>query len=530
LKELKHALLSTVSASGWQRVGVSSHHGINVPLSALHSHNSCGIGEFFDLIPLIDWCHQLKLDFIQLLPLNDSGKDPSPYNAISSCALNPIYLSLHALPDLEDLPQLKKKMKDLHQLTDMQHISYTEVLTHKLSWMHAYFDEVGERLLQSRELQEFIADHPWVESYCLFKILQERLGGSWTTWPEDLRAPSPHELKALIQRYWPEVTFHIVAQFLCVKQLQKVKEHAHTQGIFLMGDFPFLISKESADIWQYPDLFDTQFSAGAPPDYYNTEGQNWGLPLWRWDPMRKHHFSWWKQRLKCAEMFFDLFRLDHVLGFFRIWAIPPGKLSKEGHYIPKDKNQWEAQGKEILSKIASLTHMLPIAEDLGTVPKMVRPCLRELGICGTKVMRWERNWESKDQHFIPLEDYSPVSISCLSTHDSETLTLWWKKFPDEAKAYADFKHWTYSPHLSNQQREEILWDCHHTSSLFHVNLLQEYLALFPELIWPNPEDERINVPGKILPTNWTYRYKPSVETLVTHKELFSKMQKILFSP
>jgi 4-alpha-glucanotransferase len=530
MDDLKDILQKTITGHGWKKIGIGPHHGINFPLSALHSDNSCGIGEFFDLIPIIDWCHRLKIDFIQLLPLNSSEWDSSPYNAISSCALNIVYLSLQELPYLEKLPQLKGKLKELCALCKTNRIAYTEVLTHKLSWLHAYFDEVGEKMINSKELKDFIAENPWVEPYALFKTLHDRLEGApCKTWPQDLCSPSQQEMKTLIQRYWSNVSFYLVLQYLSFNQLKKVKEYANSKGIFLMGDFPFLVSKESVDIWQYPDFFDAQVSGGAPPDYYNADGQNWGFPIYRWENMRKEHFNWWKQRLKCAENFFDLVRLDHVLGFFRIWAIPPNRPAKEGHYDPVDKKKWEPQGRELLTMIASSTQMLPIAEDLGTVPDVVRPCLKELGICGTKVMRWERKWK-EDKSFIPIQCYPPISITCTSTHDMETLALWWKNYGEEAQEYAKFKHWTYSPILTDIQREEILWDSHHTTSLFHVNLLQEYLAFFPELIWPNPEDERINIPGKILPTNWTYRFKSSVETITSHEELFLKMEKILHSP
>src|SRR5262249_27981412 len=143
--------------------------------------------------------------------------------------------------------------------------------------------------------------------------------------------------------------------------------------------------------------------------------------------------------------------------------------------------------------IVDAASMLFIGEDLGTVPKIVRPVLKEMGICSTKVMRWERKHE-EDKSYIPLQHYPPVSITCLSTHDSESLAQWWKEFQDEAKLFSAWKQWPYKPRLTEEQREDILWDSHHTSSLFHVNLLQEYLALFPELSWPNPEDDRINVP------------------------------------
>ena len=131
---------------------------------------------------------------------------------------------------------------------------------------------------------------------------------------------------------------------------------------------------------------------------------------------------------------------------------------------------------------------------------------------------------------LPIEAYPVLSLTCVSTHDSETLQIWWKKYPEEAKALADYKKWEYTPDLSISQRKQLLWDSHHTSSLFHINLLQEYFAMFPELTWTNPEDERINIPGEPLPTNWTYRFRPSVEEFTKHEALETAMQKILFSP
>ncbi len=527
MTDLNALLMHTITAPGWKKIGVKPHHGINLSLSSLHSDSSCGIGEFFDLLPLIDWCQRLNIDFIQLLPLNDSEDDPSPYNVVSSCALNFIYLSLHKLPDLETLPELKEKLKEFAVLNESNRIAHQEVLTHKLNWLRAYFAKVGDKLLSRQEAKQFIAGNPWVEPYALFKALQDRFKGiSWRHWPQEFCCLSNKNLHTLIEQFSTEVSFYIALQFLACSQLQQIKTYANNKGVFLMGDFPFLISGESADAWQFPEFFDTTLTGGAPPDYYNKEGQNWGFPIYHWDNFKKSNYGWWKQRLKCAQQFYDLIRLDHVVGFFRIWSIPQGKVAKMGHFIPEDKTLWKNQGKELLTLIASSTSMLPIAEDLGTIPDSVRPCLKELGIPATKVMRWERAWK-KDKHFIPIHDYPPISITCLGTHDSETLTLWWKNLPDEAKDYARFKHWTYTPQLTHAQRQEILWDSHHTSSLFHVNLLQEYLALFPELIWPNPADERINIPGKFLPTNWTYRFKPSVEELTSQEKLFNKMREIL---
>ncbi len=531
MEELINQLLNSPTAKGWSHVGARAHHGIDISLSALRSQHSSGIGEFHDLLPIIDWCSTLKIDVIQLLPLNNSDHDPSPYYAIHSCAINFIYLSLHALPHLNKLHNLKKQLKDLAHWNDTPRIAFTEVLMQKLSWLHAYFDAVGAEIIHSKECKQFIEEHAWVQTYALYRTLKDRLGHTpWQSWPPELQCPDQKEREELIRRYFSEVAFYVVLQFLCYSQLKMVKEYAGSKGVLLMGDIPIMVSDQSADVWQFPQYFELTLAAGAPPDMYNPDGQYWGFPIFRWDAMRKDHYSWWKSRLAYARSFYDLFRIDHVIGFFRIWAIPLQHPAKEGHFLPTDEAHWATQGTELLSTLISFADgMLPIAEDLGLVPDVLPPTLKEFGICGTKVMRWERNWK-EDKSFIPFQYYPPLSLTCVSTHDSETLTLWWRDFPEEAQEFARFKRWEYTPELSTQQRMEILWDSHHTPSFFHINLLQEYLAIFPELIWPHPEDERINIPGKILPTNWTYRYKATVEEIVQHSGLAQAMEKILFSP
>lgn len=527
MNELIEHLQNSVTSSAWKKVGISNHHGINFPLSALHSKNSCGIGEFFDLLPMIDWCCQLKIHFIQLLPLNNSETDPSPYNAISSCALNIVYLSLHALPFLDK--ELTDKLSQLQQLCLPSRIPYQQVYTHKMLWLHTYFDQVGDKLIKTPEFQKFAQDNPWIQHYALFRALSERLGNApISSWPQEAQTPTPDQFQDLLNRYTTDVSFYTALQYLCYTQLKSVKDYANKKNVLLMGDLPILVSLQSADVWQYPHFFNTHLQAGAPPDMYNQEGQNWGFPIYNWQEQKKTQYQWWKQRLKYAENFFNICRIDHVLGFFRIWAIPPGESSKNGSFVPPDEKEWEPQGKELLTMLAESTSMLPIAEDLGLIPNCVRPTLKELGICGTKVMRWERKWE-EDGHYLPIQYYMPLSITCVSTHDSEPLAQWWTNFPEEAKAFADFKHWNYEPVLTNKQRQEILWDSHHTASFFHANLLQEYLDLFPEFSWPELAEERINIPGQTLETNWTFRFRPSVEELTGHHELQLMMEKILFS-
>lgn len=522
-------LLESATGHLWKRIGTFPHHGIDLPLSALHSKNSCGIGEFLDLLPMIDWCKSLKLDVIQLLPLNDTGDDPSPYNTLSSCAFNPIYLSLYALPYLDTLPELEKKLKELQVMTGTQRVMYNEVKVQKIYWLRLYFEAVGSRLLKSDAFQKFVEQNSWAVPYALFKVLKDKLDHSfWKLWPEELQNLKKPDYKELLARHEKECSFYLLVQFLAFTQLKIVRDHAVAAGILLKGDIPILISPDSVDVWHHSEFFDMTLAAGAPPNdpYTGDDQQYWGFPLYKWDVLKQSSHTWWRQRLKVASELYDMYRIDHAVGLFRIWAIPVGHPEILGIFIPEDPHLWIPQGKEILEMMVDASPMLPIAEDLGLVPSVVRQCLAELGIPGTKVMRWERLWES-DKSFIPYHAYPTVSMTCVSTHDSPTLTQWWRDYPKEVEAFCVFKGWKYLPDLTLQQRKEILWDSHHTTSLFHINLLQEYLALFPELIWPNPDDERINIPGKVLPANWTYRFKPSIETLTSHKGLQGEISQLL---
>lgn len=410
------------SARHWGKIGLRSHHGICVPLSA--------IGTFLDLMALIDWCKSVHLDCIQLLPLNDTGGDPSPYNPISSCALDPKYLSPNDPLD-----------------------------------MNGY--------------DAFVKENGWLSAYSRFK---EQRDGSQN---------------------------HAITQFHCFTQMERVRKHADLQGVYLMGDLPISVSPDSADVWEEPSLFRTDLEAGSPPDVFDPSGQHWGFPLFHWDAMGQQGYAWWKRRLQVMERFFHIYRIDHVVGLFRMWAIPRGRKVAEGSFIP-------APGKKLLEMMLDASSMLPIAEDLGTIPKEVNPILKELGICSTKVVRWQKN--------IPLNEYEPFSLTTLSTPDTEPLALWWTNTPSESVPFAAFMKLPYHPILSFQNRLAILRAAHHSGSFFHINLLQEILALFPELIW---QSERINIPGTVSPTNWTYRLRPSIAELVNHEGLKGALREII---
>jgi 4-alpha-glucanotransferase len=525
--EPEDSILATPAAAQWQNIGIANHHGVDIPLFSLHSKESCGIGEFTDLLPLIPWAKELGLSVLQLLPLNDTGPENSPFLTLSAYALNPMHLGLEHLPRVKEYSALTTMLRELKPFNQSQFVNYRALYTARRSFLHEYFNRFHESIQNTSEFQTFRKDNPWLQGYALFKALKEFSAWSnWESWPEEVKNPTAGSLLKLMNRFESDILFHEIVQYLCFQQMQKVKSTAQKHDILIMGDLPILINRESADVWLERPLFVLKESAGAPPDMYAAEGQNWGFPLYNWESMEKTNYAWWRTRLKIASNFYHIYRLDHIVGFFRIWGIPAGRKATEGYFVPEDPSTWIAHGEKILRIMLEEKSMLPIGEDLGVIPPDVRTCMKKLGICGTKVMRWERMWD-EDRRFIEPQNYPYISLTTVSTHDSETLQQWWSNSRQEAEEYARHKGWIYNPTLAHEQLFEILHDSHHTKSLFHINLLQEYLALLPSMTWGSPRTERINLPGIVSDQNWSYRFRPTVEELVQNKDLKAIVQKML---
>lgn len=517
---VKETLLHSLAGEQWRRIGIRHHHGINLPLFSLHSQKSSGIGEYPDLIPMIKYLHDVGFDVLQLLPLNDLGNSTSPYTAISAFALNPIHLGLHDLPYLETLPELQKRLPTLHELNKSPRVDYPAVYQAKESFLRDYINQVADKLRQLEDYQYFLATQKdWLEPFAYFKALKiKNQWSSWQTWEaSELSDPAIR----------PQAEFHMLIQYLCFLQMKEVKSVAAAHGVLLKGDIPILIDRESADVWHNRSLFLFDRTAGAPPDMYSVEGQNWGCPIYNWEMLAQEDYLWWRRRLEVASAFYDLYRIDHIVGFFRIWAIPQGRLGHEGSFVPEDPALWIAHGRRILEVMLQAAPMLPLGEDLGQVPPEVRVCLKELGICGTKVMRWERAWHDPGQPYIGFDQYPAESLTTVSTHDSDTLQGWWQNDVENAQAFSKFMKWDYPSSLTQSQLRKLLEISHHTSSLFHINLLNEYLACIPGMHSEDPKEERINIPGLVSPINWSYRFKPSVEQLVDSIPLRELMREVL---
>lgn len=489
---MEFASLPTKKA--WKKIGCHPHHGVAVPLSSLRSLHSTGIGEYTDLALLVDWCKHVGFDIIQILPINDTGFGLSPYSALSAFALHPAYLDLKALPYLEKYPELVEKARKLASDFSTSCPTIADIVKRKMEFLALYLQESTPLFEKDPAFARFRTEASyWLKSYATFKSVQEE--------------------NATV----PELYFCLI-QYFCDLQMQNAKAYAASKGVFIMGDLPILVDRQSVDVLTHPEFFDLRYSAGAPPDMLSADGQNWGFPIYNWEEIEKDGYTWWKERVRWASRYMHIYRIDHIVGFFKIWAIPFGKEGKDGFFIPSDESKWLPEGKKILTALISASDMLPIGEDLGAVPESVRECLKELGICGTRVMRWERKWH-EDGSFILPQHYTEESMTTVSTHDTETLFQWWSHFPEESARYASEKGWSYTAPLCQEKHSLILKESHKTNSLFHINPIQEYLTLIPRLSWDDPNQERINVPGTFNSSNWTYRIRPTLEEMLQHTDL-----------
>jgi len=525
MKTIEERIKASHVRRAWEKIGIRHHHGINVALFSIHSKQSCGIGEFLDLKLLIDFCSLVSFGVIQLLPLNDSGFETSPYNAVSSQALNPIYLSLYDLPFVQNDRELKEKLSEFKP--PQKKINYLATLSAKLGFLTTYYKKYFDHFEKTNPYLLFLEQHPWVYDYGLFKTLKDQYHHKgWFSWEKNHQDMTHTYKKQLFHERSFDINFYIFLQFLSFTQLEEVKRYAGHKGILLQGDIPILISPESLDVWSGRENFNLDYCAGSPPDIFTPKGQNWGFPIYNWSHMEETHYSFWQDRLKTASLFYHMFRIDHIIGLYRIYAIPRKSRNNKGSFIPNSPPLALMQGERILEKLTSYTSMLPIGEDLGVDIEYIRKSLSNQAIPGIIIPRWERD-HFGDHSFTPYSEYNPFSLTTVSTHDSETLSQWWKNNTEEVRHFCEGHGLIYQEELTHKLRYQMLKDSHMSASLFHINLLSEYLALFDDLVWKDPKDERINQPGTVLPTNWCYRMKPSLETLLDHSSLKLQMISLL---
>lgn len=304
--------------------------GTALPLFSLKSNDSFGIGDFADLRKMVDWATITGQQLIQLLPVNDTTatrtwRDSYPYSAISSFALHPIYLGCADFP-LKKKRQLNQYRREAKKLNELSRLNYEKVLALKENYTRDLFNQEGETVLKSELFLEFYRQNrSWLFPYASYCYLRDRHGSAhFSDWGE-FRVYSESKLLVMLEENpdaHQEVRFWYFVQFLLHRQFSAVKRYAHEKGVILKGDVPIGINRESVDAWTLPHLFNMDTQTGAPPDDFSLHGQNWGFPTYNWQTMKEEGYDWWVNRFRKMSDYFDAYRIDHILGFFRIWEIP----------------------------------------------------------------------------------------------------------------------------------------------------------------------------------------------------------------
>lgn len=305
--------------------------GTQVPVFSLRTRKSAGIGDFGDLKTMIDFVASTGQKVLQLLPINDTTithtwTDSYPYSCISVFAIHPQYADLHALPELKDAKARAEAEKTRAELNALDKIDYEKVNDFKINYLRQIFNQEGGKMMKTAEYKAFFQDTElWLVPYAQYSYLRDKNGtADFNQWP-DHQVWDEAERKALADpktAAYKNVAFFYFVQFVLDRQMQEAHEHAKAKGVILKGDIPIGVNRNGCDVWTEPKYFNLNGQAGAPPDDFSANGQNWGFPTYNWFEMLKDGCQWWNRRFKNMARYFDAYRIDHVLGFFRIWEIP----------------------------------------------------------------------------------------------------------------------------------------------------------------------------------------------------------------
>ena len=488
-----------------------------VPLFSIKTNKNFGIGEILDIVPLIDWMTEHHIHILQILPICETApQETCPYLALSGLALDPIYLSVYAWDDYKRSEAAQGIFAssiiqaDLNLWRKSPHVCYEAIRSCKLHLMETAFqhfkkEELEKESDRARQFQAFIDEKAeWLEDYALFRLLKEKHDWRhWKDWPPVYQDRDPATLQLLQQEEKDRLLFIKYLQWAVWEQWKIARNHVNKRNVLIMGDMPFLVSQDSADVWSHRDLFSDRDSFGAPPDAFSKTGQDWGLPLFHWDAMEKTDFLWWRRRVREFSKIYDLIRLDHIVGFYRVWV-----MSKEGapYFEPPGKGQQAERGLKLLKTIIQEAgRCVPIAEDLGIIPDFVALSLKKLKVAGHKILRWEK----RDQQYVDPQSFPFISMATTGTHDTDTLATWWKTLPiEEREVFLA---------MIGKQADQVL-PADPFSDTLHTAILDRLMGSGSAMVILPIQDlfgfsEQINRPGTVGFHNWRYRLPVTLSTL-----------------
>jgi isoamylase len=484
--------------------------GVLLPLFSVRRKDGWGLGDIADIPRFARWATQAGFSVWQILPVNAVGDlDASPYAAVSAFAIDPVYLSLDDCEDFQAAggrSALSPAMQaELSVLAASPAVAWSRVRAVKREGVRLAFerfmrDEWTGRTARARQLGSFMKQQrSWLDDYALFATLQERFQKAWSDWPLGLRERTPDAIAqarkdhedTLLEKAWTQWQLDI--------QWRKARREASDAGVDLMGDLPFTVSMNSADVWANRAIFRTDLKVGTPPDESSPTGQDWGLPVYDWVAMQRADFSWMRARAARAGELFSLYRIDHAIGFYRTFF-----RSFDGHtsgYAPAEEASQVRLGERIMRLMQQFGEV--VAEDLGAVPAFLRPSLDRAGVPGYRVLRWEKDGE---QYRDPAT-WPALSVATNATHDTEGSAEWYDGLQPEERgrvvAALRLQDIDLGAACDERMRDAILERTYSAPSTLAIVLFQDALG----------SRERINVPGTVADSNWSYRMAMDLDVL-----------------
>jgi 4-alpha-glucanotransferase len=504
--------------------------GLLTPLFSVRTGMEWGIGEYPDLVDLARWARTGGFSWVLTLPLLEpSPGQESPYAACSFFAVDPIYLALRNVRDFEALGGLaaldgeeRLTLEAVSAAPRVDHRGVRWLKTRVLSRCFDRFVSLHESDARRRSFDAFVKEHDgWLRPYTLFRTLKVVHPESWRTWPEPLREGQPAALEAFRKEHAREIAFRSYLQWLAFEQLEEARRGMHALGVALVGDEPFLVADDSADVWAHRELFRFDATVGAPPDAFSADGQEWGLPPYRWDALEARGYDLFRARGEHAARLYDGVRIDHVVGLYRTYHRP---IDKSAHFFyPSDETSQLAQGEAVLKAFAAAGTEI-LAEDLGVIPPFVRRSLERLRIPGYRVLRWEQD----QGRFRDPATWPELSVATTGTHDTESSIEWWEQLPEyERKAVlalpklAQLEGTPAAPYDSTKPARftEELWRALLETALGSASCaallpIHDVLAL----------RDRINTPNTVGPENWSVRLPWTVKALEEDSILAGRMR------
>ena len=467
--------------------------GISVPLFSLASQRGWGIGEFGDLPVFSRWLSEAGQSIVQILPIHEMPPvETSPYSAMTAMALDPIYITMADLPDFAglggELALDATEEAEVNRLRQSPRIDYASVRRLKDTWLRRSYDrflrlEVSRGSPRAARYQAFVTEQAWwLAEYALFRALHAvHRDLPWTDWPGPIAKSEPAAIEGIRPMASVEIGYRSYLQWVAAEQWTEAKRLSWPVRVF--GDLPFMISANSPDVWARQPEFRFDATIGVPPDAFSETGQDWGLPPWRANVMAANDFRWMRARARRYGDLYDGFRIDHLVGLYRMYVRPIDKTLK-AFFDPGEEPAQIALGETLVGILASAsTGPEVIAEDLGSIPPFVRESMERLGLPGLKVLRWEKHWDRDGQPSIDPAEFPERSVATTGTHDIEPLA---------STPEGD----------SEDKRSAVLQSLLGAGSALSLIPLQDVFG------WT----DRINTPALVDGLNWTWRLPWPVDT------------------